>query len=129
MAEGASTATINAFLDAMWGGTSYGGNAAVWLQLHVGAPGAAGTANVAGNSTRQQVTTFAAASGSSKASSAAATWTSVSTAETYTKFAAFSASTSGTFINSGSVTASAVAIGDTFAIPSGSLTSSMTAAS
>lgn len=129
MAEGASTATINGFLDAMWGGSSYGGNAAVWIQLHTAAPGAAGTTAIAGNSTRQQVTTFAGASTAAKASSAAATWTSVSTAETYSKFSSWSASTAGTFICSGSVTASAVAIGDTFAIPSGSLTTSMTAAS
>lgn len=125
MAEGASTATINSFLDWLRG-TLY---AATWKQLHIGAPGAAGTSNPASNTTRQQVSSYASASGASKASSAAQTWTSVPAAETYTKYSEWSASTSGTFELSGSVTSTAVNIGDTFTIPSGSDTTSMTAAS
>jgi hypothetical protein len=126
MAEGISTTDANSALDALYGGSI---NAAVYVQLHVGAPGSVGTANVAGNSTRQQITSFASAASGSKASSSALTWTSVSTAETYSKQSDWTASTSGTFISSGSVTASAVNIGDTFTIPSGSWTASLTTAS
>lgn len=99
-----------------------------WVQLHTAAPGAAGTTAVASNSTRKQVTE-AAASGGSKASSADLVWTSVPAAETYSKFTRWTASTAGTFGLSGSVTANAVAIGDTFSIVSGQMTTSVTLAS
>jgi hypothetical protein len=125
MAEGASTATANSILDWLYG-TLY---AQTWIQLHVGAPGSAGTANPAANTTRQQITSFAAASGGVKASSAAVTWTSVPAAETYSKQSNWTASTSGTFEDSGPVTASAVNIGDTFTIPSGQWTATLPTAS
>lgn len=100
-----------------------------WIQLHVGSPGAAGTTNVAVNSTRQQASSWAAASGGSIATSAALTWTNVAGSETYTNFSAWTASTAGTFGFSGTVTANPVTAGDTFTINSGSLTASVTLAS
>lgn len=121
MADGWGSAAANSALDTI--GSTYS-----WLQLHVGLPGAAGTSNVAGNTTRKQVT-WASASAGSKASSADLTWTSVSTSETYSHFTLWTASSAGTFGVSGSVTASAVTSGDTFTISSGSLTLSLTLAS
>jgi hypothetical protein len=125
MAEGLPTAGWNSILD-WYLGTNF---TAWWVQLHIGAPGAAGTTNPAGNTTRQQITSLASAASASKATSSALTWTSVSTAETYSKFSQKDASTAGNFEVSGSVTASAVSVGDTFTIPSGSLTYAGTAAS
>jgi hypothetical protein len=92
-----------------------------WVKLHVGDPGGAGTANAATETTRKNPS-FAAASGASKASSADAVWTSVAGSEHYTHFSLWSASTAGTFGGSGTVTASSVTAGDTFTIPTGSLT-------
>lgn len=100
--------------------------AAVYIQLHTADPGAAGTANVAGNATRKAVAFVAAAAGS-KASSADVTWTSVSTSETYAYVSLWDASTAGNFLWAGALTASkAVNAGDTFTIPSGSLTVGLT---
>jgi len=54
----------NKMLDAWAGRTAYTANAAVYVKLHIGDPGAAGTANAAANTTRQQaVFGSAAASG------------------------------------------------------------------
>lgn len=125
MAEGLPTAECNAVLDWLLG-THW---TAWWIQLHVGAPGAAGTSNPASNTTRQQVTSYASAASASKASSAAVTWTSVPTAETYSKYSKWTASTAGSIEHTGSVTASPVSVGDTFTIPSGSETVALTAAS
>lgn len=97
-----------------------------FAQLHVGAPGAAGTSNPAGETTRSAIGTLTAAAVVSnvagKSNSAAINWTSVTTAETYSHVSIWSAATSGTFLGSGAITASAVAVGDNFQIPIGDLT-------
>lgn len=118
---GISTSLENSFLDCL--GNASGFNvAAVYIQLHTADPGSAGTTAVAGNNTRKAVT-FAAASSGSKASSADITWTNVSTAETYTHVSLWTASSNGTYLWSGALSASkTVAVGDTFTISSGSLT-------
>lgn len=100
-----------------------------WLQLHTAAPGAAGTTAVAGNSTRKQVTWGTASGGSIPSATTDLVWTSVSTSETYSKHTMWTASTAGTFGWSGSVTSNPVTAGDTFTIPAGSLTASLTLAS
>lgn len=114
MAEGLSTAAANAALDLH--GSTY-----TWIKLHVGAPGAAGTANAATETTRKQAT-WSSASGASKTTSAVLEWTNVAGAEDYTHWTAWTASTAGSFGFSGTITANAVAIGDTFTIPAGGLT-------
>jgi hypothetical protein len=48
-------------------------------------------------------------------------WTGVSGSEDYTYYSLWSASTAGTFHQSGTVTANAVTAGDTFTIPTGDL--------
>jgi hypothetical protein len=70
-------------------------NAAVWVQMHIGDPGAAGTSNLAGNTTRQQATFGAAAASGTISNTAAVAWTSVSTSETYVYASLWSASTVG----------------------------------
>lgn len=120
MAVGAAVARCNAAIDAA---TALG----TWIKLHIGDPGAAGTSNAAGNTTRKQATMASASSGSA-ASTADLSWTSVSTSETYTHFSMWTASTAGTFLWSGTVTANAVTAGDTFTITTGNLTLTATGA-
>jgi hypothetical protein len=117
-----------------WGATA--GNAALdtvtaayeWVKLHTGAPGSAGTSNAATETTRKQVTETAA-SGGSVATSADLSWTNVAGSEDFTHFTRWTASSAGTFGFSGTVTATAVTAGDTFTIPSGSMTTALTLAS
>ncbi len=109
----------NAFLNALCRNTSYA-NAAVWVQLHTGDPGAAGTSNAAGNTTRQQATFGTVASGGAISNTVAVAWTAVSTTETYAYVSLWSASTSGTFLGSGALTQSkSVNAGDNFSLPIG----------
>ena len=49
MAVGIASGQANSILDALARGTDYPGNAAVWVKLHTGDPGSAGTSNAAGN--------------------------------------------------------------------------------
>lgn len=121
MAVGLSSAAANTLLDSL--GSSY-----TWIKLHVGDPGAAGTSNPAGNTTRMQAT-WASASGAVKSNTGAITWTGVSTSEDYTHFSVWSASSAGNFGFSGTVTANAVASGDSFTVPSGDLDISLAVAS
>lgn len=127
MAVGLAAATANALLDALGNATNYTADAQVWIQLHIGDPGAAGTSNTATETTRKQAS-FAAASGGSMASDAALTWTNISGSQDATHFTAWSASSAGTFRFSGTVTANAYTAGDTFNVASGALTVSFSTA-
>lgn len=92
-----------------------------YLKLHIGNPGEDGTGSPAVETTRKSAS-FASASGGSMASDADMTWTSVAASETYTYFSLWDASSNGNCIWTGTITANAVTAGDTFTIPSGSLT-------
>ena len=121
MAVGLAPATANLILDAIARGTDWAGFDAVWVKLHIGDPGAAGTANPAGHTTRIQATFGTPASGGAISNTAALVWTSVSNAEDFTHFSAWTLNASGVFEFSGLVTANAVLVGDTFTIPVGDL--------
>ena len=111
----------NSWLDAFARNVSYA-NAAVWVKLHTGDPGAAGTSNPAGETTRKQATFGSAASGGAIENTAAIEWTNVSTTETYTWISLWTASTAGTFLGRDDLSSSAaVTAGDTFRIPIGDL--------
>lgn len=120
MTVGFSTAAANTHLDNQ--GTAY-----PWVKLHVGDPGAAGTSNAATETTRKQAT-WGSASAASKTTTADLTWTSVAGTEDFTHFSLWSASSAGNFGGSGTITANAVVTGDTFTIPTGSLTLSLSVA-
>lgn len=120
MALGLSAATANALLDALGNATNYTADAEVWIKLHVGDPGAAGTSNAATETTRKQAS-FGAASGGSMSNDAAVQWTGISGSQDATHFSAWSASTSGTFRFSGAITANAYTAGDTYTIGVGGL--------
>lgn len=124
MALGFKDTVANSALNAILRNTSYTGPATLFIQLHTGVPGSAGTTSVAGNSTRKSVA-FNAASGGSVASTADVVWTSVSTTETYTDFTIWDASSAGNLIADGALTANGVTAGDTFTISAGSLTATL----
>jgi hypothetical protein len=125
---GLAAATANGILDAIFRNVSYS-VAAVWIKAHIGDPGAAGTANAAGETTRKQATFGSAAAAGAIANTTTITWSSVSTAEDWTHFSAWTASTAGTFLLSGLVTANALQVGDDFVIASsGAFTASLSIA-
>ena len=110
MATGLSSYLANKFLDAVANGVSFS------------------TANAATETTRQEAT-FASASSGSVASDAAVTWTNIAGSEDATFFSAWDNASAGNFLFSGSITGNAYVAGDTYTIPSGSLTASLTLAS
>lgn len=118
MAVGISESEANALLD------SFSGS---WLQLHTGDPGADGTANVATETTRKQVT-LTTASGGTNSNSAAISWASYPATETITHVSLWSASTAGTFEISGTVTSGAVSSGDTARLNTGQASFSLSIA-
>lgn len=122
MAVGIASGEAAKILDAYGNATNLTAPTAFWIQLHTADPGAAGTTAIAGNATRKQVS-FGAASGGAIANDTAVSWTSgeVDTSEDYTHWSAWTASSAGTFLWSGTVTANAVTAGDTFSIPIGDL--------
>lgn len=124
MALGFKDTVANSALNAILRNTSYTGPATLFIQLHTGVPGSAGTTAVAGNSTRKSIA-FNAASGGTVASTADVVWTSVSTTETYTDFTIWDASSAGNLIADGALTANGVTAGDTFTISAGSLTATL----
>jgi hypothetical protein len=112
----------NKMLDAWAGRTTYTANAAVYVQLHLGDPGAAGTSNVAANTTRQAATFGSAAATGAISNTVAIEWTSVPNTETYTHVSCWTASSNGTFLGSDDLSSSAaMTAGDTFRIPVGDL--------
>ena len=128
MADNIATGVANSFLSALVNNGSFTGYSP-YVQLHTGSPGAAGTANVAGNNVRQAAGTFNTPAGGSTSNSAAVNWTSVSTSETYSHVSLWSATSGGTFIASGSITAGAILAGQNFQIPAGGMTVSLPVAS
>lgn len=110
----------NAFLDTLRN-TSLAVSA-VYVKLHLGDPGEAGTSNAAAETTRKSIS-FSAASGGSMASSATVEWTNVSTTETYSHFSLWDNASAGNCLWSGALSSSAaVTAGDTFQITSLTLT-------
>ena len=121
MAEGLISAAADTLLDELT--TTY-----TYVQLHVGAPGAAGTSNPAEEDSRVQVT-WGSPSGGTVSNSADVVWEGVAAAEDFTHFSVWSAASSGSCGFTGTITANAVQDGDNFVIPAGQLTASFTVAS
>lgn len=129
MAVGFAPALANSILDHFRGGASWTAPVAVYVKLHTGSPGAAGTTNAAGETTRKAVTLGSAASGGALANTAQIQWTAVSTAETYSHASLWDAVTAGTFLWSGALVAPvAVSVGGTFTIAVGDLDITLTVA-
>lgn len=130
MAEGWATASANGILDALCRNVSWApATGGVYVQLHTGAPGSAGTSNVATETTRKAVTFGTAASGGSIANTVAVTWTGIAGSQDATHFTLWTASSSGTFLASGTITANAYTAGDTYTAGVGAITLSVPTAS
>lgn len=108
----------NKWLD-MLGATAFTAPTNVYVKLHTGDPGAAGTANASAETTRKQVT-WAAASAGSKAMSGTLSWTSwPAGTETLSHISIWDNPTAGNVLWSGSLTQSrTVNNGDSFNLTS-----------
>jgi predicted RecA/RadA family phage recombinase len=114
-------ATKNSILDAYARNVSYA-NAAVWVKLHTGDPGSAGTLLAAAETTRKQATFGAGAASGLISNTVALTWTAVAGSEIYTHVSFWTASTAGTYTGSAQlVAARAVTAGDAFTIAVGDM--------
>ena len=127
MATGLSDYLCNSFLDALGNNTSYAVTQ-VYIKLHVGDPGAAGTSNAATETTRKAVS-FGAASTGAIASDADISWTNIAGSQDATHFTAWDNISAGNFLFSGTITGNAYTAGDTYTISSGNLSASLTVAS
>lgn len=127
MATGLSAYLCNSFLDALGNNTSFAVTT-VFIKLHVGDPGANGTANPATETTRKSVS-FGAASAGAITSDADITYTNIAGSQDSTHFTAHDAVTAGNFLFSGLITGNAYTAGDTYTISSGNLSASLTVAS
>jgi len=127
MAHGLSAYLCNSWLDALANNTSYA-VAQVYIKLHTGDPGAAGTANAATETTRKAAS-FGAASAGAITSDADISWTNIAGSQDANHFTAWDNLTAGNFLFSGSVVAGAYTAGDTYTITAGNLSASLTVAS
>jgi hypothetical protein len=115
----------NKILDAVFNGVDLPGQGTVYVKLHTGDPGEDCTGNAASETTRKAAT-FGAASVGAVTSDADITWTNVAATETYSHISIWDAVNAGNPLWYGALTASkAVTAGDTFTIPSASLTASL----
>ena len=109
MTVGVAGSHANGILN-LYRSTTYTGVAA-YLKLHIGDPGSAGTANSSAVTTRNAVT-FNAASGGSMTLSAIDAFA-MTASETITHVSFWTAATAGTFLQSGTLTASVPVINGT----------------
>ena len=127
MAHGLSAYLCNSWLDALANNTSYAVTQ-VYIKLHTGDPGAAGTANAATETTRKAAS-FGAASAGAITSDADISWTNIAGSQDASHFTAWDNLTAGNFLFSGNITANPYTAGDTYTISSGNLSASLTVAS
>ena len=127
MATGLSAYLANSFLNALGNATAYSVTLP-YIKLHIGDPGADGTANPAVETTRKSVS-FAVASAGAIASDADISWVNIAGSEDATHFTAWDDLTAGNFLFSGTITGNAYSAGDTYTIVSGSLSASLVVAS
>ena len=127
MATGISSYLADELLDAVGNNSSFAVGT-VYIKLHIGDPGANGTGNPATETTRKAAS-FGASSSGTLTSDADITWTNISGSEDATFFTAWDSASAGNFLFSGSINGNAYTAGDTYVIPSGSLTVSLTIAS
>ncbi len=127
MAVGFRPVTAASLLDALCNATAFTGPANLYVKLHVGDPGVAGTANAATETTRHEVT-FGSASGGSVANDGAVTWTNISGSQDATHFSVWDNVSAGTFLFSGLITANAYTAGDTYTFDIGSFVLTLNAA-
>lgn len=107
MTVGIASTAADALLN-LYRGTSITAPAGIYIKLHTGDPGAAGTANASAVTTRNQAT-FNAPSSNAITLSALATYA-MTTTETITHVSFWDASTSGNYLRSAVLTASVAVV-------------------
>lgn len=118
MTVGLSTANVANKWLAWLCGTAETAPAANYVQLHIGDPGALGTANPSAVTTRSLATKGTPASGSVGLTGTLPSWSMTAT-ETITHISVWDASTAGTFLHSVALTTSkSVVSGDTLTLNS-----------
>lgn len=129
MATGMSVYLANQLLDAVHNADAFS-VVSTFLKLHVGDPGAAGTSNPAGETTRKAVSWGAAASGAVE-NDAAITWTGYSTSEDPTHWTLWDTvgPAGGNFLESGTFVTPPLVAGDTLTVAVGALDMAATVAS
>jgi len=121
MPQGLAPAIANSILDALCRSVAWTDPVGFFVKLHIGDPLVDGTGSPAGETTRQAAT-FSAASAGAITTSAATTWTNVSTSETISHISFWDAATAGTFLGSDALAASrALTAGDNFELATGDL--------
>lgn len=122
MALGLAPATATIILDWLVNGGDPAIRSTIWVELHIGDPGASGTANRAAAGAgivRKDISNaFSAAAAGAVTNDVEVAWTSgqVTNSEDYSHYSVHSAVTAGTFYWSGLITANAVVAGDQFKI-------------
>lgn len=102
---------------------AYATSGVIYLALHVGDPGTAGTSNPSVGSAARVAATMTTPSAGATANNAALQWTNGGTTETITAVSYWSASSSGTYLGNGLLTASqAWASGNIIQIPTSDFT-------
>jgi hypothetical protein len=100
----AGTTLVNKWLD-MLSATAFTAPPASYIKIHVGDPGAAGTANPSVGDASRKVITYAAASGGAKSMNGTGpTWTNGGTTETIVAISSNDASSAGNFLFDGLLT-------------------------
>lgn len=125
MADGVAGPVADSILGLLLNAAVFAGYPALFAQLHLGEPGADGTANPALNTTRAAAGSFARSSAGAWANATAIVWTNVPAGETYSHVSLWSATSAGTFVASGAVTSPAVTPGEGFQVAAGALIVSM----
>jgi hypothetical protein len=111
-----------AIADLVCNGSAFTALSTLYVKLHLGAPGEAGTSNAATETTRKSVT-FGAASSGVSTSDSAQQWTSYPAAETVSHVSLWDNVSAGNCIFTGALAASkTMGIGDTLDIASGGIT-------
>lgn len=127
MTTGLGSATASGILNELCNSGSWTIPTSFWVRLHIGDPGAAGTANTAVNATRQ-LASFASAAAGSTTTVADITWTSVSTTESYSHVAFWDASTGGVLLATDNLEVTrGLTAGDNFTIAAGDIDISIAA--
>lgn len=116
MAAGLSTTNLaNSWLNLLRG-VAFTAPTSLYVKLHTGDPGASGTANPSGNTTRVALTFSAASGGTVALTGTPPSWT-MTTSETLTHISVWDASTSGNFLWSVALSSSkTVTNSDTFTL-------------
>lgn len=126
MAAGLSTGTAEDILEALLEGVPFSVPQR-WVKLHVGDPGASGEGNPATETTRHQASF--SVTGNAALNTSPLVWEGVAGSEEYSHFSVWTASTGGSFLFSGAVTADAVTANQVFIIPTGALSVQLPVAS